>query len=236
MSASQRQCGGRKCRLIGRILRRCGLARTPLRWTERGIEQIAEKAGDILKGVATKMSVFSSSPWRKPLKGKPPHSKLRRGLKAFKNGHAAAQGVVRDAPAIFIEDGGAMLVDVNVQVFLDGTDDATGIVLSSYAAAVSHAIDIAQIGVVEGDPTARGQMRKPSGDFRNRVFVAVTGIDEEEIDLRFERARSAPFRELFGKWNVVRVDEGPVRIVRDLRTIVDIHANHEGVVRFGAGN
>src|SRR5271168_2982098 len=130
------------------------------------------------------MSVFSArkrrqAPSRKSLKGKPPHSKLRRGLKAFEDGHAAAEGVVGDAPAIFVEDGGAVLVDVDVQVFLDGADDAAGVVLSSYAAAVSHAIDIAQIGVVEGDPTARGQMRKPSGDFGHCVFVEVTGIDEE---------------------------------------------------------
>src|SRR5271169_2964032 len=76
-------------------------------------------------------------------------------VNAFQDGHAAAEGVVGDAPAVFVEDRGAMLVDVNLKIFLDGSDYAAGVGLSCYAAAVSHAIDVAQIGVVERDPAAR---------------------------------------------------------------------------------
>src|SRR5271154_1199590 len=157
-------------------------------------------------------------------------------MKTFENGPAAAEGVVGDAPAIFVEDGGAMFIDVNVKIFLDGADYAAGVVLSGDAAAVAHAVDVAQIGIVERDAAMRGEMGKPRGDFGYGVFVEMAGIDKEEVDLRFQGTRPAPVRELLGKRNIVGVDESPVWIVGDLGAIVDIHADHGCVVRLGAGN
>src|SRR5277367_1489586 len=103
-------------------------------------------------------------------------------MKTFEHGHAAAEGVVGDAPAVFMEDGGAMLVDVNMKIFLDGADYAAGVGLSCDAATVAHAVDVAQIGVVEGDAAARGEMGKPRGHFGDGVFVEMAGIDKEKVD------------------------------------------------------